>query len=122
MYHKNAEFSELVGKTLAWVENVKNEEIVFTTVEGEVFKLYHDQDCCESVTVEDITGDLMDLLGTPILKAEESSNVDRPPPPGVDSYTWTFYLLATVRGYVTIRWLGDSNGYYSERVDFARVK
>ena len=120
------QFSELIGKTLANVENVDNEEIIFTTVGGEKYKLYHDQDCCESVTVEDICGDLQDLIGSQISKASEDTNSETNPE-GVkpeyqdDSFTWTFYNIATAKGHVTIRWYGESNGYYSESVAFAQV-
>lgn len=119
------EFSELLGKTLEGVDNTKD-EIIFTLVGGDKYKLYHSQDCCESVYVEDVIGELSDLIGFPLLMAEEVSDTTNPE--GIvkefqdDSFTWTFYKLATIKGYVTIRFYGESNGYYSESVDFVKVQ
>ena len=79
------------------------------------YVLYHDQDCCESVTVEEIIGDLEDLEKWPLLISREDTNIDGPEL-NEESYTWTFYNFATFKGYVTIRFLGVSNGYYSEDV------
>jgi len=122
-----AELKDLIGKTFASVENVDDEEIVFTTAEGQQYRLYHAQDCCECVTVESITGDLADLVGEPILIAEEATSDQNPQdakPETLecqDSFTWTFYKFATRKGYVDIRWYGGSNGYYSESVNFEEV-
>lgn len=81
------------------------------------FEFYHSQDCCESVNIEDICGDLMDLVGSPLLVAAEVSGEAPALGDGYhDSYTWTFYKFSTVKGHVTVRWLGESNGYYSENV------
>ncbi len=118
-------FLDLVGKTLVSVKNNNDDEMIFTLDNGETYKLFHNQDCCESVSIEDIIGDLNDLVGSPILMAEEVTHSDEnpegtPSKDYQDSFTWTFYKLATIKGYVTIRWYGESNGYYSERVDFCK--
>jgi hypothetical protein len=109
---------ELKGKTLISVEASEN-EIIFTTVTNEKYKMFHEQDCCESVTIEEISGDFSYLLHYPIIMAEEvtetESNED-------GSGTYTFYKLGTINGQVTIRWYGESNGYYSESVDFIKLK
>lgn len=129
----------LLGKTLESVTvNDSKNEIKFVTTDGETFVMWHEQDCCEGVYIEDITGDLNALIGSPILLSEEVSNPvfekqfidnftqkeddyyptneqgDSKP----ESHTWTFYKLATIKGYVHIRWYGESNGYYSESVTF----
>lgn len=120
------QFADLLGKTLVKVEvNADRDRITFHTSD-EAFALYHSQDCCESVTIQDINGEWEDLIGSPLLVAEEATNENETPegvnPPDYpESYTWTFYKLATIKGFVDIRWLGESNGYYSESVDFARV-
>lgn len=124
-YDKQVPFSDLVGKTLTEVKgSAGDDSMVFTTDTGEVFKMIHVQDCCESVSVDDIEGDLADLIGSPIVLAEESSNSDPQKGQKVEdwcSFTWTFYRIATAKGFVVIRWYGESNGYYSESVTFAKV-
>lgn len=114
------EFESLKGKTLKSVIGiVGGDDIDFETTGGERYRLVHHQYCCESVTVEDICGDLQDLVGSPILIAEEAISDEHPEDHEAEEYeesfTWTFYRLSTIRFY------GSSNGYYSESVDFERV-
>jgi len=112
----------LLGKTLTHIEK-SDDQIMFVVSDEEKYRMYHSQDCCEYVEIEDIEGDLNDLIGKPIIQAEEvtyenENPSDVPVKEHQDSFIWTFYKFATIKGYVTIRWYGESNGYYSESVDF----
>jgi hypothetical protein len=115
------ELKDLVGVTMRSVEKIGDDQLVFTAEDGKQWRLYHAQDCCEDVHIEDVAGDLDDLVGSPILRAVEASN-QIPEGRFGDTQTWTFYLFSTVKGHVTVRWLGESNGYYSESVDFEAIK
>lgn len=50
--------------------------------------------------------------------AEKVSEED---PAAAESGTWTFFKFATVKGHVTIRFYGESNGYYSEDADLYEI-
>ncbi len=110
--------TQMLGKTFVQVSgSVDSDEMLFETAQGERFMFAHSQDCCESVRINDIVGDLQDLVGSPLLMAEEVKGATEPDEEHYESYTYTFYKFATRKGYVDVRWLGESNGYYSEGVD-----
>lgn len=112
-------FEILKDKTLTEVKQIGDDRLRFETDEGKVYELMHHQDCCESVVIESITGDLADIVGTPILLAEVSTS--ETPPEGsavIECDLWTFYKLRTIKGSVDIRWHGSSNGYYGVEVYF----
>jgi len=122
---RKASVSDLLGHTLAAIENIFDAMLIFETATGRAYKLFHAQDYEELVTIESVVGDLADLVGAPLLLANESSNstggLQDLQSPRSDLRTWTFYRFATIKGSVDIRWFGESNGYYSTSVDFAEI-
>ena len=149
-YHTSAgvDISILKGKVISSIHTDTNEiddydqlcadeSITFICTDGTELTMQHTKDCCENVTVEDICGDLRDLIGQTIVTAEVVINSstddivtseDKPVNSFLPVYpvahtmsdyseTWTFYKLDCIKGSVVIRWLGESNGYYSESVD-----
>ena len=109
----DVKIEDMIGRIFKKITIDTDDQIAFEDEKG-TFLFYHSQDCCETVYIESVVGDLKDLVFTPILKAEEvvSNNESAD-----ESGTWTFYKFATAKGYVDIRWCGQSNGYYSESVD-----
>lgn len=120
------EFEFLKGKTFFKVE-AKDGTVYFHDADG-LYVLAHLQSCCENVYLDQIDGDLKDLENREILMADESFNkpdkkrdkygciVEAP-----ESETWSFYKLATSKGYVTLTFRGSSNGYYSETVTLYKI-
>ena len=97
--------------------NKERDEILFWVSDTLRYNMYHSQDCCEDVYVEDLCGDLEDLVDSEILVAHESSN-EEDDEGGV--VQWTFYHLVTQKGWVTIRWYGWSIGYYCTELSITR--
>lgn len=118
---QRAAFSDLIGKRLVRVERSVNkwdggDEIQFACESGELYSMHHVRDCCEHVSIEDVCGELADLVGQVVVDAFEKQQLG-----DCWSSTWTFYTIRTQRTTVTIRWFGESNGNYSETADFMRL-
>jgi len=123
-------FADLMGVTLTNITGLEpgSERVTFDS-DTATWIMHHNQNCCESVAVEDVNGVVGDLIGAPIVAAvevsHEAGSEGCPPPRGEfpnESFTWTFYRISTIKGTVVIRWYGESNGYYSEAVDFEKTR
>lgn len=111
------EFSALNGKVVKTITGAVpgSDAVLFLMEDGSEYQMHHSQDCCEHVRLEDVVGDPNDLVGVP-LRVEESYS-----PENTSEMQWTFYHL-TGKSSVTLRWLGESNGYYSMSVSVVRLK
>lgn len=121
-WNKTVDIKELEGKVVRGISGLHkgSEEVDIVTECGQHYRFEHIQDCCEHVDLEDFEHD--GIEGANIISAVESTSYDDPNPRGWDeSYTWTFYRINTTKGELFMRWLGESNGYYSESVDLIHV-
>ena len=114
---------DLIGKRIATIENVGG-SLVFNTTGG-CYVMNPDADDESRIWLEDICGDVNDVIGPTIVFAEEISNSewpgDVPKEFCYETCTWTFYRIATQNGMIIIRWCGTSNGYNSEAVKFEKI-
>lgn len=109
--------AKIKGQTPVEINGMKegSERFEIVTKEGNRLIVLHESDCCETVEIAQVDGDPLDLLGLPLLMAEMvEGESQRDDGRWGDPHTWTFVKFATAAGYVTLRWLGSSNGYYSE--------
>ncbi len=120
----NCNISRMIGMSFAEVSVSSDKTVVvFATRRTRLTKarwecrMIHHQECSEDVWLEDVTGDLDDLIGSEIVQASEDVSVGDT---DMGTQTATFYTFRTHKGTVQFRWLGESNGYYSEDVDIEK--
>jgi hypothetical protein len=118
-------FFELKGQIIKEITGLeKNSPEVNIVTNQTTYKLYHHQDCCESVFVENVIGDEKDILNEEIIFAEEDAGANDPDwydEHYNDSHTWTKYVLKTESASLEFWFLGESNGYYNESVSIKKI-
>ena len=113
-YRSITQFEQLQGMTITAVVYKETSESLLIHLNTHVLEMLHHQDCCETVYLADVVGSFEDLIGYPLLEVSESivdiATADM-------SSTASYYNFKTVKASVQLRWVGESNGYYSETVD-----
>lgn len=112
------DITDIVGMRVASVFH-DNEELIFNLMNGDKIRLYHAQDCCESVELIDADYYADDFTNCTIIHAEESTDENNT---DYGHETWTFYRIRSNKGFMFLRWWGESNGYYSEAIDIEYIK
>lgn len=117
--NKDVRIEELVGETLAYIDvDDSMEKIMLTTVSGRQFMIHHYQDCCEVVGMESTEGDWRALIGKAI---EVASHEEDGRESEYGSGTETTLTFKVDGATVISRWVGESNGYYSESVTITEL-
>lgn len=123
---KEVSINALIGKIITAVDGLRqySECVTFRCSDGSEYEFYHHPECCESVSLADFSGDEDDILNTEIIQAEESISTEpqNEEDKQRDSFTWCFYRITTAKGQLVLRFLGESNGYYGERMEFYQTK
>lgn len=118
------EFFELKGQTLLAIELDSPSDLTIVTDKNR-YILTHHQDCCELVGLEKQIGEFSDLIGEKITLAEEEYSNEHPKwhkkREYEECFTWSNYYLEAGGHRLELYFLGESNGYYGETMDFEKL-
>ena len=112
-------FNELEGKVI--IDVIKKDDSITFKTNKQTYVLKHMQECCEDVIIDDICGDLKDLINETIIKAEKVTN-ENINEEEERCFTWTFFHISTLKTNITIKFYGTSNGYYSETAELYLIE
>jgi hypothetical protein len=117
---KASEFFTLKGKVLKSI-TFEDDKVRITTNDG-TYELWHDQECCERVWLDEVNMSKTDsLFNCEVTLAEDDSTIVTQP--GDDCRTHkTYFRLETVKGgLVELHWLGQTDSVYELGVQCWRV-
>lgn len=93
--YKNVLIFDFFGKIIKQIIGLEvgSGFVDFECEDGFLFWMYYCQDCCESVLIDDIEGDVSDFVGQLLVVVEDVSSEDFLVLFGdyVESYIWIFY-------------------------------
>lgn len=113
-WNNDVDISEFIGKIFTKIED----NSIFYTAEKQ-YEMYHSQDCCESVDLQEIIGDISDIIFEEIINAYITDEEGENPEYASEAQEWTNFHIASAKGEVVFRWFGSSNGYYGTGVSIS---
>lgn len=125
MTEKEVDIETLVGETIVDIDDVPDEagddRILITTANGRTIVIYHQQGCCERVRIIGRDGEWHTLIGKVIVEARKDQQEQQDSATGYGTATKTELMFRVDDATVVSRWIGESNGHYSERVDIKEL-
>src|SRR5690606_1558502 len=115
---KYVDFNELEGEIIVSIDGIRNDDVTIKTASGRTFRMYHSQDCCESVYVSREYGSVDGILNKTVERAVYNTEYYAE---ASESGTITTFRIYCGDAYLELEWLGTSNGYYSEGVSFCET-
>lgn len=110
-FHQDGKSCELDMKYT--LSDASSDVMLFEEEDGVLHLFFNELICCEVIVLYDVQGDVPNLLGNPLLKAEvlpyaqiieEVDIVEW----GSDC-AWSVFTFETVKGSVSFRWFGQSH-------------
>lgn len=108
---------DIIGKeVIKFYSSNDEDDMIFECSDGSKYKLYHEQDCCETVNFIERKSTFLEVPFTIF-----SINYDMDSKETEDgSETDTYVTIQTDIGDMALFWHGESNGYYGESVELAK--
>lgn len=117
MGYQSSDPQAMVGQRLERFEGAKGDEVARLYFGGNNYEISHQQDCCERVDIYLV--DMQNMIGKNIERVEFAVNNDlMPGQDPMESWTNSIFKFYGEGCEGLIHFLGQSNGYYGEGVDF----